>query len=127
MKKAFRIGLVILLSVAIVVGYYYYLSHKNGSKPSDDAQETEVEYILSKDFDKDYPSTPREVVKWYNRIIKALYSEEYEDEDLTAMGMQVRQLLDEELLEYNPETTYIASLKQDVMDYHERQKTIVQS
>ncbi|MCR5355641.1 MAG: hypothetical protein K6E43_08640 [Lachnospiraceae bacterium] len=127
MKKAFRIGLVILLSVAIVVGYYYYLSHKNGSKPSDDAEETEVEYILSKDFEKDYPSTPREVVKWYNRIIKALYSEEYEDEDLTAMGMQVRQLLDEELLEYNPETTYIASLKQDVMDYHERQKTIVQS
>ncbi|MBR1573010.1 MAG: hypothetical protein IJ655_09725 [Lachnospiraceae bacterium] len=127
MKKAFRIGLVIVLSVAIVVGYYYYLSHKNGSKPSEDAEETEVEYILGKDFESDYPPTPREVVKWYNRIIKALYAEKYEDSDLTEMGMQIRQLLDEELLEYNPETTYIASLKQDVMDYHAREKTIVQS
>ena len=40
------------------------------------------------------------------------------------MSWQCRspELLDEELLEYNPETTYIASLKQDVMDYHNRRE-----
>ncbi|MCR5143754.1 MAG: hypothetical protein K6B67_00430 [Lachnospiraceae bacterium] len=128
MKKAIRIGLVVILSAVLIVGYYYHLSHKNDTTTTENNEEiTEVDKIITKDFKKDYPATPREVVKWYNRITTALYAEEYSDKEMDKMAMQIRELLDDELLEYNPETTYIASLKQDVIDYNNREKVILQS
>ena len=82
---------------------------------------------LKKDFEKNYPKTPREVVKWYNRIITAFYGEEYTDDELEDMADQVRMLMDDELLSYNPRDTYIKNLKADIEDYKTRKKTIVQS
>lgn len=128
MKKAFRIGISIVICVGLVCGYYYYLSHKN-TKSAEDAQDktTEVEKIIERDFDENYPKTPREVVKWYNRIITAFYDEKYTDEELEEMADQLRCLMDEELLSYNPRDTYLESLKVDIADYKTRDKTIVQS
>lgn len=128
MKKAFRIGISIVICVGLVCGYYYYLSQKN-AKSSEDAQDktTEVEKIIERDFDKKYPKTPREVVKWYNRIITAFYSEEYTDEELEKMADQARRLMDDELLSYNPRDTYLKNLKADIEDYKTRNKIIVQS
>ena len=128
MKKAFRIGISIVICVGLVCGYYYYLSQKN-AKSSEDAQDktTEVEKIIERDFDKKYPKTPREVVKWYNRIITAFYGEEYTDEELEKMADQARSLMDDELLSYNPRDTYLKSLKADIEDYKTRNKIIVQS
>lgn len=128
MKKAFRIGISIVICVGLVCGYYYYLSHKN-AKSAEDSQDktTEVEKIIERDFDKNYPKTPREVVKWYNRIITAFYGEEYTDEELEKMADQARSLMDDELLSYNPRDTYLKSLKADIEDYKTRDKIIVQS
>ena len=113
MKKAFRIGISIVICVGLVCGYYYYLSHKN-AKSAEDAQDktTEVEKIIERDFDKKYPKTPREVVKWYNRIITAFYGEEYTDEELEKMADQARSLMDDELLSYNPRDTYLKASRQ---------------
>ncbi len=128
MKKAFRIGISIVICVGLVCGYYYYLSHKN-AKSAEDSQDktTEVEKIIERDFDKNYPKTPREVVKWYNRIITAFYGEEYTDEELEEMADQARSLMDDELLSYNPRDTYLKNLKADIEDYKTREKIIVQS
>ena len=125
MKKAFRIGISIVICVGLVCGYYYYLSHKN-AKSAEDAQDktTEVEKIIERDFDKKYPKTPREVVKWYNRIITAFYGEEYTDEELESLADQARKLLDDELLENNPRDQYLSDLKADIEDYHNKSKTI---
>ena len=74
MKKAIRIGLSVIICAGLVVGYYYYLSHRNDNNTTEDATKvTEVDKILQKDFDEQYPTSPREVVKWYNRIITAYY------------------------------------------------------
>lgn len=128
MKKAIRIGLMVILSVCIVVGYYYYLSHKNDDQSSESTKElTEVEKIINYDFDEKYPSTPREVVKWYNRIITAYYAEEFSDEELEKMAGQAQKLMDDELLKYNPKDEYLANVKKDIDNYHERKKEIVQS
>jgi hypothetical protein len=128
MKKAIRICLVAALCVVIVVGYYYYLSHKNDNASGEETVElTEVDKIIAKDFDQDYPSTPRGVVKWYNRIITAFYAEDYTDEELEEMADQIRLLLDDELLSYNSREDYLASLKTDIEDYKSRDKKILQS
>lgn len=128
MKKAIRIGLSVIICAGLVVGYYYYLSQRNDNNTTEDATKvTEVDKILQKDFDEQYPTSPREVVKWYNRIITAYYGEEYTDEQLEGMADQARKLLDDELLQYNPKDTYLENLKKDIDNYKTLNKKIVQS
>lgn len=128
MKKVLRIGIAVICMVSLVVGYYAYLSRRNDSVSADDSVElSEVQAIISKDFDKNYPATPRAVVKWYNRIITAYYAEEFTQEELEQMADQARKLMDDELLQYNPKDTYVASLNLEIEDYHNRQRVIVSS
>lgn len=128
MKKAIRIGLVAVFCVVLVVGYYYYLSHRDDGEAVEETTElSEAEKIITKDFDEDYPTSPRAVVKWYNRMITAYYNESYSDEQLEQMADQTRKLLDEELLSYNPRDKYLDSLKADISDYQKRQRQIIQS
>ena len=128
MKKTLRVGVAVICMVAIVVGYYYYLSHKNASiKVDENVELSEVQTIIDKDFDNDYPVTPRSVVKWYNRIITAYYGEDYSDEEFTNLALQERCLLDEDLLELNPESQYLVSLTTEVQDYKNRNRRIVSS
>ena len=128
MKKVLRIGIAVICMVSLVVGYYAYLSRRNDSVSADDSVElSEVQSIISKDFDKNYPATPRAVVKWYNRIITAYYAEDFTQDELEQMADQARKLMDDELLQYNPKDTYVASLNLEIEDYHNRQRVIVSS
>ncbi|MBO6129482.1 MAG: hypothetical protein J6P79_11385 [Pseudobutyrivibrio sp.] len=128
MRKVLRIGIAVICMVSLVVGYYAYLSKQNDSAQVDDNIElSEVQAIISKNFSREYPATPRAVVKWYNRIITAYYGEEFTQEELEKMADQARYLMDDELLQYNPRDTYIASLTLEIEDYHNRSRTIVSS
>lgn len=128
MKRVLRIGVAIICMVTLVVGYYSYLSHRNAESKTQEATElSEVTSILSKDFENDYPVTPRAVLKWYNRIIAAYYSEEYSDEELVAMADQARCLLDDDLLALNSRDRYLVALKADISDYKDRNRMIVSS
>jgi hypothetical protein len=128
MKKVLRIGIAVICMVSLIVGYYAYLSRRNDSASAENKAElSEVQAIISKNFDKDYPVTPRAVVKWYNRIITAYYAEEFDQGQLEKMADQARKLMDDELLQYNPRDTYIASLGMEIDDYHNRERVIVSS
>ena len=86
MKKAIRIGIAIICMVTLIVGYYAYLSRRNDYASAETNVElSEVQAITSKNFAKEYPATPRAVVKWYNRIISAYYAEDYTQEELESM------------------------------------------
>ncbi len=128
MKKAIRIIVAAVLCIGIVVGYYYYLSHKNDNKSNEETtQLTEVQKLTTKNFANKYPATPREVVKWYNRYITCFYKEEYSQDEFEDMVDRVRILLDEDLLGYNPRDAYVKSLKTEIEDYKNRDKKILQS
>ena len=95
--KGILIGLVL---IALVAGYYFYLSNR---KPKEAAEDTETtvsvaQQLLLKNIDDDYPPTPREVLKLYSDITVCFYSEEYTDEELTQLALQIEKLYDEELI-----------------------------
>ena len=126
MRKVLRIGIAVICMVSLVVGYYAYLSKRNSQSKAEEATEvSEVQAIINKNFKSDYPATARAVVKWYNRIITAYYSEDYTQEELEKMADQARMLMDDELLAYNSRDTYLASLSMEIEDYHNRSRTIV--
>ena len=111
--KGILIGLVL---IALVVGYYFYLSNR---KPKEAAVDTEttvsaVQKLLLKNIDDDYPPTPREVLKLYSDITVCFYSEDYTDEELTQLALQIEKLYDEELIANNTPDQYQKNLRWDI-------------
>lgn len=113
-----------LVIIGLIVGLYYYFSVHKRASVEDAVELTEVQKVITKDLDTNYPATPREVVKYYNRIIECFYNETYTDDELYDLGDQARKLFDEELLENNPREDYFDALKAEIEDYRERSKTI---
>lgn len=129
MKKIKQRRIVVIAAVctALVVGGFYYVTKQRSASVEDMVELTEVQSIITKNLEKNYPATPREVVKLYNRIIACYYNETYTDEELYQLGDQIRMLFDPELLENNPRDAYFTELKAEIEDYHEKSKTITSS
>lgn len=124
MKKYARIIGISVLCIALIVGYYYYLSHKDKKDVETGTKVGAVAEVLLEDLDKNYPPTPREVVKFYNQILTCFYNEDYDDDQLEALGDQARKLMDTELLNNNPKEIYLSSLKKEVEEYKDKGQTL---
>lgn len=107
-----KVGIIIVILIAMVGGYYFYLS--NFRDTDEETVVTEVQDVLLKNLDTDYPPTPRELLKYYSDITKCLYNEKYTEEQLEQMADKMLALYDAELAENNPRDEYIKNLKKDV-------------
>lgn len=114
-----------IVCISLVIGLYYFVSHRNSSTAEEETEVTEVQKLILKDLeDKSYPETPRAVVKLYTRIQSCFYNEEYTDEEFKQLAEQARYLLDAELLENNPEEIYEMTLQADIKDFKDNSRTI---
>lgn len=125
MKKA-GIIIAIVLCAALVCGGFYYMKDYLGSRNRGD-ELTEVQKIIARDLQGQYPQTPREVTKFYNRIIVAYYEGKLTDDEFDAMADQALMLFDEELLEANPKEEYKKSVQADVADFAARKRSITKA
>lgn len=123
MKKTYMIVIAILCIGLIVGGYVFWM--KQSEKPSGDVELTAAQKLITKDLEKAYPATPREVVKVYNEIITCFYKEEYTEDELEALGDQARLLMDAELLGNNPRDEYFKKLKAEIADYKRDERVII--
>lgn len=127
MKRRVGIVFLALLCTIVVCGSYWLLKSKVRVHPDETENLTKIEKIVGRDLDNDYPSTPREVVKFYNKIILSFYTEDYTDEQFEGLLTQARGLMDDELLENNPLDTYRSSVKDEIANYKKRDREIRQS
>ena len=112
-KSTVIIAVVLMLVLTAVVGCYAFLSGRAKEKEKE-AELTAVQLVLSKDLDRDYPATPKAVIRYYTEIEKCFYNETCTDEELEQLGMKARQLYDEELLANNEVGTYLTRLKTEI-------------
>lgn len=124
MKKAIRIIGIAIICIGLIVGYYYYLSHRDKKNVENSTEVSKVDEVLSRELDQDYPPTPREVVKFYNKILKCFYNEEYSDDEMQKLAEQARLLMDDALLANNPKEQYLALLKSDIQNAKDKGKFI---
>jgi len=110
-KKGFIIAIVLVLLVA---GYYYYLSHRD-VEPEEDVQITKVQDLLLRDLDRNYPPTPKEVVKYYFDITKCLYNEKLSEEDVEALALKLEEIFDDELAAHQVREEYFTDLKNEII------------
>ena len=113
--------------IVLIVGGYCFFVNRSGHSGEESMQLTEVQKVIARNLETEYPATPREVVKLYNRVISCFYNESCSDEELYALGDQARGLLDEELLANNPREEYFTALKAEIEDYHKNKRRITKS
>lgn len=114
--------IIAIVLIALVGGYYFYIS--NVGKAEDETAITAVQNVLLRNLENDYPSTPRELVRYYSDITKCLYNEKYSDEQLEQMGDKMLALYDAELAENNQREQYLKDLKSDVKNFADKNYTI---
>ena len=81
--KNLKTVVIAVLCAGLCLGYYYYLVHRDSGK---EEAITEADMIITQDLDDSYPKTARGVVKFYNRILKCYYSQDYTEEQLEKMA-----------------------------------------
>lgn len=124
-KNTVKTILTMIVLGCLIVGAYAYLANRDNSGKTENAVEkSEIEKILSKDLTKEYPPTPREVLKLYGRAVQAMHGEEITREESDGIGRFLRNLYDEELLANNSEKDYLATLWQEVTEYQEASRTV---
>ncbi len=114
-KKGGIVGLII--GVIIIVVVFAVIAYRSPKQVDQATEVTELEELSKKNIDANYPATPREVVKLYNRYLLVLYGEQgytISKDDLKQLGSKMRILYDEELLGINPESTYYTALESEV-------------
>ena len=124
MKKVTpKLVIVIAILLVALVGYYAFMANKD-RQAKEEAAMTAIQEVLSRDMKYDYPATPKEVVKYYNAILKCFYNEECTDGDIEELGLRARELYDAELLEANEIGPYMIRLREDIADYRENERKI---
>ena len=87
--KGKRIIIVVLLLACAGVGYYYYLSNQKTDTTEPATKVSELDELLNKNIETNYPSTPRELMKLYNRYLLCLYNEDTTDQEFQKMAEQL--------------------------------------
>ena len=129
-KKKTSVGgtiVCIALAAAVIVGIYMSVTrNKQKNAIEADANVTEATTLIARDLDKDYPATVREVMKYYCRITKCLYSDGVSESELTKLTDKLRALYTDELLEENDRTEMFGLIKTEIKNY-EKAGTKIQS
>jgi len=118
--RIIKATILISLMVALIIGYYCYLSYRNSHINSQAAAEevalemTDTQELLARAKYKEYPTTPAQVVKYYNEITTCFYNDEHTDEELRALADLSRSLYDSELVAHQSMDDYMEKLKLDI-------------
>ena len=121
MKKAKFIIIGLVCICLICFGFYSFTKDRETLEKD----LTEVEKLIVKDLDKNYPKTPREVVKFYMKINRCFYGEKLSDEQVNELVDQTLLLLDEDLRGENPRDTFYDSIVSEMEDAQSNNLTIV--
>ena len=116
-----------IILICLVLGYYYYLSSKDRAKTQEQTPSASaVQEALIRNLDNNYPPSPREVVKYFGQLTQCFYGEDYTQEELEALAMQIQRLYDKELIDNKTQDQYLEDLKWDI-NQMKQQKIVVSS
>lgn len=110
--------LILIVLVFAVVGYYYYLANRTPKETEQENSQgtkvTAVQNVLLRNLERDYPPTPKEVVKYFAEITKCFYSEKYTEDEFNQLAEKIQQIYDDELVAAKEQESYLQDLKDDI-------------
>ena len=118
-KSGIKILIIGIILAALVFGYYFYLTNKRNREASENKVDlTAVQNVLLRNLDKNYPPTPKEVMKVYGELTMCIHGQNYTDEEFEQLASQIQKIYDEELIAEtgNSGQQYLEALKKDIDD-----------
>lgn len=118
--RIIKATILISVMVALIIGYYCYLSYRNARINSQATAEaeaiemTETQELIARSVYKEYPTTPAQVVKYYNEITTCFYNDTHSDEELEKLAQIARELYDPELVANQSLDDYLEQLRTDI-------------
>ena len=111
--------LIVVLFVSVILGLFIYVNNKPQSgSVEDDVVISNVDNVVLRNLDINYPPTPKEVLKYYSEITMCFYEENLSEEDLVRLAQTARKLYDAELCADITEEEYLASLREDILEFN---------
>ena len=125
MKRSNMIGIVVIgvILAAVIAGVAVSL-HRRAELAEKDVESTAVQKVLSRDLERNYPPTPKEVVKYFADITKCFYNEEYSDEELLQLAEKIKGIYDDELIANKSQEDYLTDLQNEIAGMKEDKCTI---
>ena len=124
-KNGVKIIIVGIVLAALVIGYFYYISNKvEESKKEETVESTLVQTVLLRDLDKNYPPSPKEVIKYFSEISRCFYNEKYTEDELYELAMKIEGICDDELLANQTKEQYLADLKSEIAEMKANDRAI---
>ena len=120
-RGAFFLILAVLCALA---GYYLIMLKASKNKPEDIVELTFVQEVLARDLEKNYPQTPKEVVKYYSDITKCFYNEECTEEELDQLALKALEMYDDELAGNKDQDKYLSDLKEEIREFKEKELVV---
>ena len=121
--KIAKYVIIAIACISVICASFFFFSQNNQDS---EKNLTEMEKVIVKDLEKNYPKTPREVVKFYNRIVKCYYGSQVPTKDEVGdLVDQMLCLMDEDLLLVNPRDEYFNSVVNDINQYKREKKQLV--
>ena len=116
---------IILVAVLIILAFSYVNKEKAKEVTTEPAVEVSaVDGILLSDFDRNYPPTPKEVVKMYSEITTCFYNEKMDEVTLEKLAIKSRELCDEELVANQTFEEYIDALQTEILSFNSKSLTV---
>ncbi len=124
-KRAGIKNSIVLMGFAlIIICAFIMLSNRTTERDESNLKKSAVQEVLSQDLTRNYPATPKEVVKLYSEITRCFYAEDYTEEELRELAAMSRALFDDELKATQTEEQYLMNLGTVIANYKEQKRTI---
>ncbi len=104
---------VAVLALLIVLAYYNVANRKKPPK-EETTTVTAVQEVLLRNLDKNYPPSPKEVVKYYSDLTRVLYNENCTDDEIEELAERALQIYDDDLAGNQEWNRYITDLKSEI-------------
>ncbi|MCQ2518401.1 MAG: hypothetical protein MJ119_06505 [Lachnospiraceae bacterium] len=112
-------GVIVVLMLAVfILGAFILLNKKNSEESTEEnVNVTALTEILLQDLNKNYPPTPKELLKYYSEITCCFYNNELNEDELVKLAGKAREIYDDELVATMTDEEYVKSLKEDILNF----------
>lgn len=123
-KRNLKNFIVLFILALLIIGAFVLVTKRGSRRDESNISRTAVEEVLDRDLSKNYPATPKEVVKMYSEITRCFYAEDYTEDQLVELAEQSRRLFDDELRANQTDEQYLMNLRTVISNYKEEKRTI---
>ncbi|MCR5222075.1 MAG: hypothetical protein K6D90_04355 [Lachnospiraceae bacterium] len=123
-KRNLKNFIVLIIVALLIVAAFLLIANRGSKRDESPLARTAVEEVLDRDLSRNYPATPKEVVKFYSEITRCFYGEEYTEDQLVALADQSRMLFDDELRANQTDEQYLMNLRTVIENYKEEKRSI---